>query len=145
MDSLRVRDYMRKQPISFSPTTQVTAAVEALLKEKQLGGPVLDSNHRVMGWLSEQDCLASMVESTYYCESNATVSDVMSTEVLTIKPDMGIVDLAQLMTKNKPKIYPVLNDEGCLIGTISRRDVLAAIDSHVASCFAKASGHNAYR
>ncbi len=145
MESLRVRDYMRKQPISFSPETQVAAAVEALLEQKQLGAPVLDDKRKVIGWVSEQDCLSRVLESTYHSERNAIVSDVMSTEVLSITPDLGIVDLAQQMTKDKPKIYPVLDEEGCLIGVISRRDVLGAIDRHIRTSFFQTTKQKVYR
>jgi predicted transcriptional regulator len=52
----------------------------------------------------------------------------MMKEVLTVKPYDSILELAQRMLKEKPKIYPVVDDGGYLLGTISRSDVLKAID-----------------
>jgi len=37
------------------------------------------------------------------------------------------------MLKNKPKVYPVVDDQQNLIGIISRTDVLRAIDLHLRS------------
>ena len=47
---------------------------------------------------------------------------------LTVKSYHGIVDLAQTMLQAKPKVYPVGDDDGYLLGVISRSDVLRAID-----------------
>jgi predicted transcriptional regulator len=37
------------------------------------------------------------------------------------------------MLKDKPKVYPVVDDSDNLLGTISRNDVLHAIDKHMRS------------
>ena len=52
----------------------------------------------------------------------------MRTDVLSVKPQDSIIELAQLMIGQKPKIYPVIDDVGKLVGTIARRDVLYAMD-----------------
>ena len=68
----------------------------------------------------------------------ARVSDVMRTEVLTVKEYDGIIDLAQTMLKAKPKLYPVVDDNGHLLGIITRSDVLGAIDKERHSHYSKA-------
>ena len=99
----------------------------------QLGGPVIDKHHKVVGFLSEQDCLARMLLSSYHDQVSAHVGDVMRSEVLTVKPNTSIIDLAQQMLGAKPKIYPVVDDNGVLVGVISRTDVLRAIDQELHS------------
>jgi CBS domain-containing protein len=42
--------------------------------------------------------------------------------------------LAETMTGQKPKIYPVV-DDGRLVGVITRRDVLTAISNQIGACF----------
>jgi CBS-domain-containing membrane protein len=69
-----------------------------------------------------------MLSGTYHLQQSASVKDVMRTEVLTVKSYHGIVDLAQTMLQAKPKVYPVVDDDGYLLGVISRTDVLRAID-----------------
>jgi len=128
MESLSVGDYMNKHPVTFTVDMPVVEAVEKLLSVQQTGGPVLDGQKKVIGFLSEQDCLAQMVASSYYNEQISLVKDIMRTEVLSIKPYTSVLELAQQMLKEKPKFYPVVDDDGKLLGSINRTAVLNAID-----------------
>lgn len=128
MESLRVSDYMNHHPVTFKTEMPVAEAVERLLNTHQFGGPVLDENNKLVGFVSEQDCLKQMIESSYFREQVARVKDIMRTEVLTTKPYHSVLELAQQMLGEKPKIYPVLDDDGILLGIIGRTDILNAID-----------------
>lgn len=128
MESLKVSDHMNHRPVTFTSNMPVAEAVERLLEGKQTGGPVIDTHNKVIGFLSEQDCLVQMIESSYYREQVALVKDIMRTEVLAIKPYTSVIELAQQMTTAKPKVYPVVDDDGYLLGTINRSNLLHAID-----------------
>ncbi len=58
----------------------------------------------------------------------------MHADVLTVSPNDSIIELADVMSGQKPKIYPVVED-GRLIGVITRRDVLNAISTQIGNCF----------
>ena len=73
MESLKISDHMNQRPVTFTGDMTVAEAVERLLLAKQMGGPVIDSKNKVIGFLSEQDCLVQMIESTYYREQVAQV------------------------------------------------------------------------
>ena len=137
MDLLKVSDYMNRHPVTFELDMPVELAVERLIKGRQTGGPVIDNKRKIIGFISEQDCLARMLMSTYHDQQAASVADVMQTNVLTVKDYDGIIDLAQTMLKAKPKLYPVVDDDGYLLGIISRTDVLAAIDKELHSHYGK--------
>lgn len=128
MESLKVRDYMNRRSVKLSPDMTVAEAVERLLLSKQTGGPVLNKAKQVVGFLSEQDCLGQMITSSYYREQVARVEDIMQTSVLTVSGNSSIIELAQKMITEKPKVYPVVDDSGALIGSINRTEVLNAID-----------------
>ena len=128
MESLKVQDYMNRRAVKLSPSMPVAEAVERLLLSKQTGGPVVNSQNELIGFLSEQDCLSQMITSSYYREQVARVEDIMKTPVLSVKGNDSIIELAQTMIKEKPKVYPVLDESGVLIGSISRTEVLNAID-----------------
>ena len=130
MESLKVGDYMNTHPVTFSCDMPVVEAVELLLKVHQTGGPVIDTHKKVIGFLSEQDCLKQMMASSYYQEQICLVKDIMRTEVLSIKPYSSVLELAQQMLGEKPKYYPVVDDDGYLLGSINRTAVLHAIDVH---------------
>ncbi|TDF41598.1 CBS domain-containing protein [Alteromonadaceae bacterium M269] len=128
MESLKVSDYMNKHPVKFTEEMSVAEAVEKLLDTHQTGGPVVNQSNQLVGFLSEQDCLGQMIESSYYREQVARVKNIMRQDVLSIKPYSSVIELAQMMVKEKPKIYPVVDDDGRLVGSVSRANVLRAID-----------------
>ncbi|MCB5227601.1 CBS domain-containing protein [Alishewanella sp. 16-MA] len=137
MDLLKVADYMNKHPVTFNAEMPVEMAVDRLIKCRQTGGPVIDERRKIIGFISEQDCLARMLMSTYHDQQSFKVSDIMQTNVLTVKDYYGIIDVAQTMLKAQPKLYPVVDDDGFLLGIITRSDVLAAIDKELHSHYGK--------
>lgn len=139
MNLLKVSDHMNHHPVTFNQDMTLEAAVDRLTDVAQLGGPVVDANHKVVGFLSEQDCLSRMLLSSYHDEGLAFVRDLMRKDVLTVHMNSGIIELAQLMLGLKPKIYPVVDDNGVLQGVISRTDVLRAIDQELHSHYRKVS------
>jgi len=139
MNLLKVSDHMNHHPVTFNQDMTLEAAVDRLTDVAQLGGPVVDVNHKVVGFLSEQDCLSRMLLSSYHDEGLAFVRDLMRKDVLTVHMNSGIIELAQLMLGLKPKIYPVVDDNGVLQGVISRTDVLRAIDQELHSHYRKVS------
>ncbi|GHE91144.1 CBS domain-containing protein [Thalassotalea profundi] len=135
MESLQVKEYMNHYPVTFTPEMAVEEASLRFLKTKQIGGPVIDKDHHLIGFLSESEVLAKLIESTYHNVHSANVEDLMRKDVLSVKPYDNVIELGQNMLKNKPKVYPVVDDNGNLLGTICRNDVLSAIDRHLRSGF----------
>ncbi|MFB1016070.1 MAG: CBS domain-containing protein [Alteromonadaceae bacterium] len=135
MESLLIKDYMNHYPVTFTPEMVVEEASLRFLKTKQIGGPVINKKKAVIGFLSESDILAKMLASIYHNEHTTDVEGLMNKDVLSVKPYDSIVELAQSMLGNKPKVYPVVDDDGHLLGTICRNDVLKAIDQHMKVSF----------
>ena len=124
MESLKIREYMNHYPVTFTESMSVEEATLRFLKTKQIGGPVVDQNYKVLGFISEGDVLEKMLETIYFNENVAIIKDIMSNKVLSVKPYDSIIELGQTMRKDKPKVYPVIDDDGNLLGTISRNEVL---------------------
>ena len=121
-----VKDIMTKKLITFQPDMRVLAAIESLLKHKISGAPVVDGNGNLVGVLSEIDCMSTIIQDLYYSDSGGSVRDFMSTEITTVNSEMGLVDLAEIFQKKHFRRLPVV-DNGILVGQVSRRDVLKAI------------------
>ncbi len=136
MESVKIKDHMDHRPVFFRGTETVVEAVEKLLQSKSSGGPVVDANRNVIGFISEQDCIKAMLSSSYHSgESSQNVSEVMKVNVLTKKPYESILELASDMSGTKPRTYPVVDDDNHLIGCISRTLVLKALDMHLHSIY----------
>lgn len=135
MESIEVKEYMNHYPVTFTSEMVIEEAALRFLKTKQIGGPVIDGNNQVIGFLSESDVLATMLQSIYHNVHVSDVADLMRKDVLSVKPYDSVIELGQSMLLNKPKVYPVVDDDGVLLGTICRNDVLHAIDKHMRSSF----------
>lgn len=144
MQSINVNEYMNHYPVTFTENMAVEEASLRFLKTKKIGGPVIDDNGKLIGFISESDVLAKMLETIYYNEHVADVSDIMRKDVLSVKPYDSVIELGRKMLKNKPKVYPVIDDDGNLLGTICRNDVLHAIDRHLRANLKSDKDHAAH-
>ena len=131
MDILQVKQFMTGKILSFSEDMSLETAVDKLLKSDLIGGPVVNEEGLVIGWLSEQDCLAKMIEGNYYSEHAALVGDVMSSTPLSVSSTLSIVDIAQKLIHEKPKMYPVLDEDDRYVGLITRKAILGAMNQYV--------------
>jgi CBS domain-containing protein len=124
-----VTAYMVSKLITFKPETKITTAIDSLLKNMITGGPVLNEKNEVVGLIDDKDCLNVLVGSAYYNHpvGNDTVADYMSSVMKTISVHNDIIDVANIFLKEKYKRLLVMDDDGKLVGQISRRDILRAI------------------
>jgi CBS-domain-containing membrane protein len=126
MESLKASDVMSNHIEPIRCGTPLTKVVKILLHNHITGLPVVDEHRKVIGFISEQDCIHALLVSNYHSEGDPVVDDVMFHNPVTISPEMAVVDLAQNLGAGKPKIYPV-TDHGRLIGIVTRTAILAAL------------------
>ena len=127
LKSCLVKDYMSKTLVTFKPDTSVLDAVHTLVKNRIAGAPVVDDAGNMVGMLSELDCLKVALQAGYYGEYGGPVSDYMSKDVQTVNMEMSIIDLAQRFLDSNFRRFPV-TDKNRLVGQISRRDILRALE-----------------
>lgn len=114
---------------TFTPEMEICEAIKFLNTHKISGAPVVDERGSLAGMLSEKDCLKVALQSTYYEDwVGGVVSEYMTPNVETVPDTASVVDLAEKFLKSTYKRYPVINEEGDLVGQISRSDVLRALD-----------------
>jgi CBS domain-containing protein len=120
-------NYMSGKLVTLSPDTDVLDAIHELLQHRIAGAPVVDDHGNLVGMLSEFDCMQVVLTAGYHGEPGGPVGDLMATDVKTVDAGMSIVDLAELFIETRYRRFPVLKDNR-LVGQISRRDVLRALD-----------------
>jgi len=121
-----VRDYMKPADHLFKVETSVEEVVKTLAKNHIVGGPVVDTEQRLVGFITEQDCIEKMLNDTYYSDSHGVAEDIMRKDPLSVSPDDDILYLAEKMLEKRPKIYPVVEGDK-IVGIISRAQVLKAL------------------
>ncbi len=122
-----VKDYMSKTLVTFKPDTNVLDAVHALVEHRVAGAPVVDDQGNIVGMLSEFDCIKVALQAGYHGDYGGQVSDFMTRDVTTVNAEMSIIDLAQKFANEGYRRFPV-TDKNRLVGQISRRDVLRALE-----------------
>ena len=122
-----VKDYMSTSLITFKEHENIMDVAEKLTKHKISGGCVVDDNNKLLGLISEGDCMKQISDSRYYNMplDNATVGKRMTCNVDTIDGNMNVMDAAKLFIEKRFRRFPIV-EHGKLIGQISQSDVLRA-------------------
>jgi len=125
-----VSDVMDRVFIRFTPDMPILQAVDTILKKNLFGACIIDDHGKLLGILSEKECLKMYMnilegKRTEAVET-ATVGDYYFREVLTVSPDAGVVEVAQIFLANRFRRLPVVR-EGRLVGQITRRDIVRAM------------------
>ena len=63
---IMVEDYMTSSLITFKRDQYVAEVMEALLKNKISGAPVVNDRYELVGIISDADCMKQISESRYF-------------------------------------------------------------------------------
>ena len=112
---------------SIRPGETVYRALQ-LLAEKEIGALLVVEGEKIVGIFSERD-YARKVILQGRSSANTTVSELMIKEVIYASPDDSIQESMSVMTKNKIRHLPVIED-GKLCGMVTTGDII----NHIISC-----------
>jgi CBS domain-containing protein len=115
--------------ITFRADQPIHDAIKLLLKHSISGAPVVGERKQLIGILSELDCLRMLSSDEFHGdeqEESGLVEHFMSSDPKSIAPDLGVYRVAHTFMTSAIRRLPVV-EEGRLIGQVSRRDVLSAI------------------
>jgi len=147
-----VKDVMSKNVITISPEESINDAIEKMAKNN-ISGLIVVDNNKVVGVISESDVLKVLGSEFPEIKASANltfsilllleggvkmiremkkigklkVKDVMSKKVFFVKPEDTILEAARMMSKKDVRRLPVIDEDGKLVGVISRTDILRAL------------------
>ncbi|QFU74532.1 CBS domain-containing protein [Halioglobus maricola] len=125
--SVKLRDYLIPNPATVQPDDSVLAAMKVIIDNKISGVCVVDSQHNLVGILSELDCLEASLGSLYNDSGVGMVRDHMAASNLIVAhPEEDIIHVAQDMLAKNKRRRPVV-ENGKLIGQVTCRQLLKAI------------------
>lgn len=122
-------DIMSRLVLTLSPDTEIADAMHALLKKKTPSAPVIDESDQLVGMLTETDCLRVICAEAFEGTPEGKVSDYMTRQVETVQLDINVCDIVNRFLDNSFRRIPVRDDEGHVVGLISRRDLLLAFEA----------------
>ncbi|MBO1417870.1 CBS domain-containing protein [Streptomyces sp. FH025] len=132
-----VESVMTSPVVTVSPETGFREIVALLTEYDITGVPVLDREGRPVGVVSEADLLRTLAAqddpgSLLPAPQTAqvgpggvvTAADLMTAQPVCTTPDTSVVAAARMMSRHGLKRLPVLDEEGRVIGMVSRGDLL---------------------
>jgi CBS domain-containing protein len=134
-----VKDVMSTHVVAVRKNAPFKEMATRLREHRVSAFPVLDEDNKVVGVVSEADLLtkealefsgAGRVSGMLHHREQAkaaatTAADLMTKPPVTVGPDEFVSHAARLMYARKVKRLPVVDDDGRLIGIVSRADVLS--------------------
>ena len=126
---LLARDIMTSRGVVLRPDMSVFRAMPILIKHNITGCPITCQDGRLLGVLSELDCMKVIASDAFNSDdtsSDMRIENFMTKECLTIPTDMGIFRIAQIFFEHLLRRLPVVTD-GNLVGQVTRGDVLKGI------------------
>ena len=112
---------------AIAPEASVYDAVQ-LMAAKNIGALLVTEDEKIVGIISERDYARKIV--LLGRSSKETVArDIMTTPVMYVRPDQTNEECMALMTDNRLRHLPVIDDAGKLIGIVSIGDLVKDIIS----------------
>jgi CBS domain-containing protein len=113
-------DIMDASYLTIKPDMTMDEAGALIAKHKVTGVPVVEEGKKLIGFLSQKDCMKYMLDVKYHNDLSSSVRDHMSRSVLTLHKNETLFYLMELFVKNNFQTYPVIDDGDILLGVISR-------------------------
>ncbi len=147
---MQVKDIMSAVVITVSLDDPVEQCARLMMEHDITGLPVLDPEGRVAGIITEGDLIRRAARFKvpgflpllggliYLDDPNEFVGELrramalhagrlMSRDVITVLPEDTLEAAATKMLRRQVKRLPVVDDQGRLVGIISRRDLVEAL------------------
>jgi CBS domain-containing protein len=144
------KDIMTAPVTSATEDQSLKEVLELLAKERFSGVPVVDKDGKAVGVISDTDIIRYSQQLSVIPLSNlsgwispyaeisdlasmrkgvdllhkTTVSQVMTKKIYTILQDASASDVAKLMNRRKINRVPVVDENGKLVGIITRADIV---------------------
>jgi CBS-domain-containing membrane protein len=132
-----VRELMTADLFTVTSDTPVKTALGLLAEHEITSMPVLGRKGKLRGVVSEADLIKHLVRPDQraherpireeWVDRPTVVSDVMSPHVVAVHPEDDLADVVEVLTSTTIKSVPVVDHHGCLVGMLSRSDVVRVL------------------
>jgi CBS domain-containing protein len=125
---------MTERPRTTSPDTPLREAARELIRTGLGALPVVDRDAGFIGMLGERELMRHLLATDVLSDGvtrhahalvndDRTVRDVMTRQVLCVRPEQPAAEIAALMSNKNVERLPVVR-EGRLVGFLTRGDIV---------------------
>ena len=127
-------DFMSRRVWTVASDISLDKVVTFLLKHEISNAPVIDASaegKRLVGFISERDCLEFLSNEAFYGSPAPPhrAETIMRQHPICVAPDTDLFTLASIFINHGYRHLPVTDQEQ-LVGIVSRRDILRALEKH---------------
>lgn len=127
---MTVEALAREKVVCLGPDASVSEAVE-LMRDRNVGSVVVVDDESPVGILTDRDLALKAIGDDVDAGS-LTVADVMSEDLLTVEPGIGVLDLMREMSAEGVRRVPVVED-GELLGIVTLDDLIVLLSMELQS------------
>ena len=117
---MKVRDVMTNS-VDWASSNSSVLEVAKMMKKEDVGSIPICDGSKCTGIVTDRDIVLKVVAAGGN-SSNTAAKDVMTTGVFSVTPDQDVHEAAALMSKNKIRRLPVV-DQGNLVGIVALGDL----------------------
>jgi CBS domain-containing protein len=121
MPDIDVRQLMTAPVLTVEPEESVEAVADAMLDQGIRSIVAVDEDCQPVGILTSTDFVKIVAQVTP--KDTTTVGDHMTTDIVTTSPDRPIPEVASEMVERGVSHFPVIDDDGEVIGIITANDL----------------------
>lgn len=152
MTEIKAKDIMTGKVITIKEDSSINELSDLLLKQKISGVPVVNKNNELVGVVTEADIVyqntdlhfptyLKLLDGIIYLESlnkfkrslekhmGTKVKDIMTSPAITVGEDEEVSEIANLMVRKNINRVPVVEENGNLVGIITRADIIKSMGS----------------
>ncbi len=119
-----ISSIMEEEVITLHEQDTISDAIKTMLRRNVSGFPIVNEDSTVIGIVSERD-FVSLVANIV---TGKRLSDIMSRDVVTARPDTTVEEAAQLMISNDFTRVPIVQ-EGVMLGVVTTSDIVNYLGS----------------
>jgi CBS domain-containing protein len=131
INTIPVSNFMTKT-VMTAGIDQTIQSVCKIMNENNLGGVVIVkrgvSGNELVGIITERDIIRKIGEADPFT-TQTPIRELMSTNLISIKPDNTISDAIGLLHGNNIRRLPVIDNDGKMVGIITDKDILKAVST----------------
>ena len=98
--NIKVEEIMSRSSVTFKPEMKIQEAINILVKNSLTGAPVINESKKVVGFLSEKDCLILATAQRYYNSPPREGKDYMTTSLICVHENDTVLSAIDAFEKH---------------------------------------------